>query len=563
MRPISFVVVLIGIIALAAPVRLQANEAPPPGPAHISPYPGVIPDSLGPIVDTIIIDNRNVFNTSEPRYDHFLFKLANRIHYTTRKSVIREEILFKVGAPYAPQLAQETARNIRARLPVYDAWITTDTLPNGHLKVTVVTIDEWTLAVGPSFNRDGNEYRYELAATERNLFGRNQELRFHYVVQEKNPNYINTSYYSPRGIAGRYAVRLTYNSDPRDGVASFVFSRPFYSLTQDFAYSIAVSRTDGRRDFYRDDSLIAGSSNTGDRVEFRMATRSGSYSRKLTMNLGYVYRYERNYDEFIRSASPSDSSLARSSFPDDSLYHLTRFGLQFSNLNFTTMKRIDGFTYTEDFTLGQGAAVSYGRAFTAAFDDHWYEYVSVRLAQGYRIRNNLAYLDYIHEIWFRGHDNLRRLAILTGYFYSRAAEYLTIAARARYQSDWHRDAVNGLVLGGTTGLRGYNKYFVTGDRIAVANLEARFFPNIRIHSALLGPLVFADFGEAWKDGEPIEFRHTYAAVGVGLRVGLEHSRRGRVLRFDVAYSKEAGWQLSIGTDHYFRAADTGFLLTSP
>ena len=518
---------------------------------------------FGPIVDTVVIDNRNVYDTDQPKFDYLLFRWANRIHVRTRPGVIRRELLFEAGQPYPYELAEESARNIRNRLPVYDAWIETDTLSNGHLRVTVVTIDEWTLGIGPSIKRDGNRLRYELAATDRNLFGRAQELSITFVGQEDDDDFFDLSFYDYRFGSGRYTSILRYTDNPKDGVKSIIFGRPFFSLSQAVSYTMSVARLDGRREIYSNENLIAQSSYRADRFDAYVSTRTGTYHRKLQLNAGYLYRYETVSDRELFSSDSGDIDLANNSFPNDSLYHQLQLGLQASNVNYTKMRRVDGFTYIEDFTLGQGASITYGRAFTPDFDDHLFEKVGLRLAQGYQIGPNLVYVDYSRSFWFRGGEKIRHYSDLTATIYSRRKGWVTLAARARYRSDDRAGDIDALVLGGDTGLRGYDRYFRTGDRTAIANVEARIFPGFQVHSALVSAVVFGDFGQAWRAKEPVSLDHVYAGVGAGIRIGLEHSARAKLLRFDVAYSKAAGWQLSIGTSHYFQASSAAFLLTSP
>ena len=87
-------------------------------------------------IDSIVIENRNIYNTDEPGYDKFLFKLANKLHIKTRAYVVKRELLQKVGDPFSPDLAEEAARNLRRTMKVYDAWIQAELLPGGNLQIS-------------------------------------------------------------------------------------------------------------------------------------------------------------------------------------------------------------------------------------------------------------------------------------------------------------------------------------------------------------------------------------------------------------------------------------------
>ena len=147
------------------------------------------------------------------------------------------------------------------------------------------------------------------------------------------------------------------------------------------------------------------------------------------------------------------------------------------------------------------------------------------------------------------------MAQFIGRYYRRVNGVVTLALNVSYLSDWDASGRNNLILGGNTGIRGYDKYFKTGNRRAVVNVESRFFTNIKILSALFGAVAFADFGNVWKDDEEISLKGMHSSVGVGLRIGFEKSTKN-IVRIDLAFSDQNQWELSIGTHQYFQAQST-------
>lgn len=129
---------------------------------------------------------------------------------------------------------------------------------------------------------------------------------------------------------------------------------------------------------------------------------------------------------------------------------------------------------------------------------------------------------------------------------------MTLAMRTVYRSESMADGSNQLYLGGTNGLRGYDKYFRTGDRSHLVNTELRFYPQIKLLSLLFGAAMFADVGRTWKHGEPLSvFDNYHHSLGVGLRVSLEKFTRGEIIRIDVARTDDANWQISADSHQYF------------
>jgi len=507
----------------------------------------------GTVVDSIVIDNRNIFDTDTKQYDYFIFKTANKLHYKTRRQVIEREVLLEVGKPYSPELAEETARNLRQRLQLYDAWIETEKLANGHLLVRIVTIDEWSLSGGFNISRDGNETRYKLGVTERNLFGNNQFLSLEYFVQPIDDNYIVSSFMDKRFFGKPYAMAIGYRDDPIGKFRQISFGRPFYSLSQTYSFDITMATTSGRREIHSDSSLIGLSNYEGDLFKIRGASRVGSYKRKAQISPQYIYRYERSFNKDNKGRTEHERLMVEESFPADSLYHQVGVGVNLSNLDFIKLKQIDGFGYIEDFVLGQSVEISLARAYTNDFHNNLFDLFETNLFLGHRYGPSLALFTYNRLLWFKGNKDIRRVTKLMGNYYYSPFHFLTIAARGTYESDWRENGAEAVVVSGQGDVRGFNKVFRTGDRKGVFNLEGRFYPNIEILSLHLGGVVFTDVARSWRSDEPLKLRDFYGSAGVGLRIALERSSKNRLLRIDAAYSEKYGWQISIGTNQYFMA----------
>ena len=68
----------------------------------------------GSKVGEILVERVNVFDPTVMGEDWWPFRLANRIHYPTRESVIRRELLFAPGEIWDPLKVIESERNLRA-----------------------------------------------------------------------------------------------------------------------------------------------------------------------------------------------------------------------------------------------------------------------------------------------------------------------------------------------------------------------------------------------------------------------------------------------------------------
>ena len=516
-------------------------------------------------IDSVEIDNREIFDTQIEPYNNFIFKTANKLHIRTKTLVIARELLLKKGDVFESELAEEITRNLRNRYVIYDAWIEIEELDSGDLLMRLVTIDEWSFSGGLGISREGNEYSYEIGFLEKNFLGLNQSLSFDYVIQEKDDNYIESSFKDIRFAGQPFRITINYSNNPVSSIQAASLSHPFYNLEQAFSFGVVAAKGQNRNEVFKDDRLIGRSNTADDFLLGFMNYRFGPRKKKVITGLNYTYTFERTNAKEYFSGSPADIDLVNESFPRDSLYHQVDLSLRGSLLDFKTFRKIDGFGYTEDFTLGHTAAIGYGRAFNPLFNEHVYDRydrVLFNYSFGFNVANELFYFSYTRVNKFKGTRDLQRLSIVGANYYHRGPEFLTIAFNADYINDWRPEGTENLILGGRSGLRGYPSEFKTGDRLAVINLEGRLHPEIRIFTAIMGFAIFMDAGRVWKPKEPLTTKDFYFSGGVGLRFALDRSSRSRFFRADLAYSQANKLEISIGTGQFFNLNNHSLFLTS-
>lgn len=516
----------------------------------------------GRIIDSVIIDNRNIFDTDSEEHSHLIYRTANRLHMKTRAGVIRREVLLRVGERFSPELAEETGRILRSRLSIYDAWIEVEQLESNHLVIRVVTIDQWSLSGGIDFSRDGNESRYRFWIEEKNFLGRNLFWRTEEVLQEKEDDYFAFTYFDQRFANRPFSFHFGYSNDDLNSYTTFTFRRPYYNLSQKFSFRVAVSTTESRNDTYVDSRKIAEIDQAGDNSQFDIDYRFGTYLTKLGFNYTHKYLYKDARNPRIYSTSPIDSSIAVSSFPIDSVYHEDMLSTRLVHREFVKASRIDGFGYIEDITLGTGVSIGYGRAFDPDYSDFLYDRAEIVLNHVRRTGSNYFSLAYARSYWFRHDNEFRRSSSFSARYYNNHLRFLTMASRLFYIKDSGKDGNDLLTLGGSSGLRGFDTNFRTGDRVVAANFEGRFFTNLQILSVVLGGAVFLDAGKTWSEGESFDLRDPYTSVGLGLRLHFIRGARGRVIRMDLSYSDQNQWSISVGTGQYFSSGNATLLLTN-
>ncbi len=123
----------------------------------------------GPVIDTIIVITHDIYSPEEAA-EGWVYRLTNGLHVTTRPSVVRHELLFKVGEPFDQLKAAETERNLRARGLFRTVEI--DTLRvDDKFAVRVVTGDGWTTSLDFTLNFSAGDVVWGVGGQERNLLG--------------------------------------------------------------------------------------------------------------------------------------------------------------------------------------------------------------------------------------------------------------------------------------------------------------------------------------------------------------------------------------------------------
>lgn len=500
----------------------------------------------GVVVDSVEINNREIYDTSIPRYSNFLFRTANKLHIVTKQAVIRRELLLGVGAPFSAALAEETARNLRQKCRLVDAWVETERLPNDHLLVRVVTIDQWSLVGGVELSREGNRTRYKFGFEERNLLGYNQLLGVDWVIQEGDDNYVHGKFHDYRLFGKPVMLALEYNTDPRGKLSQVSLVRPYYNLDQHLYWNVTAAQNGGRRDVYGVDSTGATVrtgywKNTGKQVDLIGEYRVGSRNTKLVGGVWYTYHTD-EVTEFQGHGFV---------VPTDSTYHLPSLTLKGLHTQFLRLRRLNSLQLLEDYSLTSGVELQAGRAFDADGSGHLYDALDLIARVGDLFGHNIVTATHQQSWWLKSGRELRRRSVSSLRYYNNSLPFLTLAARLQYQTDYY-DAVDSPVrLGGTSGIRGYDEFALAGDRAAIFNLETRWFPGVELLSALIGGAIFADAGRTFDRGESFTLNDLQYSFGFGLRISLERATKSEIVRMDCAVRKDGTIQLAFGTGQYF------------
>lgn len=479
-------------------------------------------------IRNITVTRQNVFNPHDPAENNAAFRLANRWHANTREGVIRELLLFREGDAVTGNVVAESERLLRGKSYLYDARIVADrvcevTSGDGfaEAEVVVVTRDVWSLSPELSVTRTGGEHRMQVGVSEINLAGSGAHLDFT-VFDNPDRQGVSLSYEDANLGTTRVGFKLRYDdTDDGDRIEARI-GQPFYAFDARRAWHVGYHRA----------KTLQGLYDAGERVaefgrDYRLAQIWTGWSRGRQE--GWVNRLSTgvNLDDWrLMPTDDSDLVLTSRKF----LYPWIAF--QRIQDEYAQARNVDRVQTTEDVYLGRQYDALFG--YSPRGDGH--------LVASAEFRDGLL----------RGGSGILRYGLrASGYWNTtaRRAENVVAQAWARYRHrQSHRLALildaettlsDGLttdqqiLIGGSSGLRGYPNRYQAGTRQFRLSAEERYYTDLYPLRVLRVALAaFVDVGRAWSSAHDND---TLVNAGVGLRLESTRTNRNLVYHIDVAF----------------------------
>lgn len=496
---------------------------------------------LPPVVDTIVVITRNVFG-SEESSSNILFRAANSLHVTTRASVVRREVLFRVGAPYDSALVAETERNLR-RLGIFRD-VTIDSMHIGsRLAVVVETADGWTTQLELSAYSTGGTFSWSAGVAERNLLGTATRAGVSYR-DEPDRTATRFDIGMERTFGSAVAVGGVYD-DLSDGErGEWTIAIPWRALTdrQSFEFRGATGREKILR--YRDGQLseVFQRRSFFQTAQLSVALHATSARYARVGVAGQIWRAEH--------VAEVDTGLV---LPDTVTGAIGVVG-EVGWARYKVVTHYNGFARDFDVDLSSRLSMSVWLA-PAAFG---YEATGVGADIGIQTGVSIG----------RGFATMQARANAlynsTGMDSGQAWVGLTIAALPfpRNATVFHVEmgAQRGIApgaeydIGHGLGPRAFGPHSFTGTRMIWGTLEHRAFVIDEVLGVLgIGFAAFVDYGGAWFQDQS---RRLGGDVGAGLRLGATRATGPNVGRIDLAYKFGEGfdgnrWVVSFGRGFAF------------
>ncbi|MFA6003886.1 MAG: hypothetical protein WC881_07445 [Elusimicrobiota bacterium] len=501
--------------------------------------------STGPVIAEIRMQERlNVFDPRLPGEDWWAFRIANRIHFTTREDVIRREILPQPGDPFSELRVLESDRNLRAAGSFRRAEVRAIPRPDGRMDLNVRTQDSWTTNPHLSAGSEGGEQSFAYGIEEGNLFGRNKSVAFFH--SQKGPNTRNDLRYTdPRLVGTRMRLSSMLANTSHGDSIGLDLARPFFELDTPYAYGVGWTRVNDQDITYRDGLDYSKFQDYSRTVKLSAGARLG-HEDSLTQRWEAGWLYQRS--RFTATVDTRPGTL-----PSDRELSGPTVGYSWVQPRYLRETYLDRMERVEDFNLGNELNLLGGYAATALSSDRDRVVFNLNDQQGVRFgpgRFALLRAGAAGRLARQDWDNTLLYAGLNLYWKSLEPWPNTWAAHVEAVSLRRPDAENQVALGGDTGLRGYKNNAFVGAKSVLCNLENRFFfPGEYFHLVRFGGAAFLDSGAVVPEAGGISFARFKSDIGAGLRISSTRSRSGGVLRIDMAYALDHGpgshWVLSL------------------
>lgn len=481
----------------------------------------------GKRIRAIRIDHRDIFDTEVKREDKPIYRLINKLHFSTKDFVIKQELLFKEGGIYDLEMSRESERALRSILRLRKVKITTVPVDAETVDVVVRVQETWSTEPILSFSGVGEDLDAKIGLREKNFFGYGKQVS--YIYKTENGVVSRTySYDDPNIFNTHLRASLDYDNSGAGLDRRFFLSRPFYSSVTPWSASLGGQAQEMDNKVYENGEEVRSFRNEIRDLSFNYSLSLYSTPRRIRrVGLGYRYLNEQEF-----------ATVPAAALQKERRYHIVNTGVMLEKVNFLTVDHIKLYTADEDFNLGPSLTLAPGFSTRRIKNADPATFLTINTFAGKEHKPSCFSL-----LTFKGEGRYELSAWqdarsrLDYEYYNHFSPRQTLAFHLQGEYLAGPSADSQILLGGDTGLRGFQLNQFEGNKLFLANVENRYYWIEELLNIVgVGGATFFDAGHVWKRGETMDFGELKINVGAGLRLFIERSSLGHVLRFDVAYS---------------------------
>lgn len=445
--------------------------------------------------------------------ESWLARTGNKLHMTTRESVIISNLLFKEGEVIDPVVLAENAQLLRS-LPYFEDAII-EVVPNwdvqGEADIFVITKDLFSFGLDIGVP---NILKWDLDVYNQNFLGRGHRLSTTFSINAKDGVFFRAS---------RFGYRV-------DNIKGTFINAEASVVTEERSGSYGFKMF---RDFYSSGTQVAGGLELYHQYEEKKLFSQYFRDEKLQLNrqvlwLGQALRIgnRNNATNVVFAASLQNNLYSKRPYVDadsNQLFHNSSqvlAGLILSKNSYYTGNYIYQFGRTEDIPYGYQIAVNFGPD-AYEYSNRFYTSVSAGLAKfmtGFGYLSGRATWD---GYWDKKQLSQGHLGITIGYFsplqnkfFNKVRHFITL----KYVTGLRRlegesiNVVNELGIGGLTS---DDTLYFAGNQKITANVTSMVYTPVYYYGFKLAWFTFANL--AWVGPEPGKqgTNHLYSGFGIG------------------------------------------------
>lgn len=491
-------------------------------------------EAAGATIGEIQVRAEDIFDTSDPKEDKWLFRLANKLHIQTKADVVRRALLFKSGDRVSQRLLDETERLLRSNRYVYDVRFRPIVYRDGVVDIEVLTRDTWSLDVGVSAGRSGGANSSGAQLREYNLFGTGTTVSFGRSRNvDRSSNEFQFS--NDRAFGTWTSINLSHatNSDGRRDALAVV--RPFYALDSRWSAGMTASKDDRIDSIYNAGNVASQYRHRQDQAEVFAGWSPGLVD-------GWVQRYSLGIGYQANAYAPEAGLVAPARLPVDEklVMPFVRVALIEDRYDRELNRNLIG--RPEFFALGLNSTLQLGWASTGLGSSRDALVYAGTISRGFEPVTNhtLIAAASVAGQYANGQVQRQRLGVQAQYYLPQSPRWLFFASAAGDMLT-RPDAADTLLLGGDSGLRGYPLRYQSGTRRALFTVEERFYTDLYVWQLFrVGGAAFFDAGRAWGGDNPNTLNPGWLGnAGLGLRIVSARAAFSNVLHVDIAFPLNA------------------------
>ncbi|MGB2957764.1 MAG: POTRA domain-containing protein [Bacteroidota bacterium] len=476
-------------------------------------------------IESITIVRKNIFDASREDQRHVFGSVVNAVHIPTRESVIRSELLFQEGEVFDMELLKESERSLRALGYIGDVAMRCDTLSDSTVAVTVETHDKWTIDMLPAYKQGGGVEDFRFSLKDDNFLGGGQSLSlsYNYRSDRPDPHGMDITFLE-RNLLGTRVSTLVRHRNTWDHTYNAVrLERGYFSDRATWAGGVYAELGRQRLLLY-DEGAIVHEEVSGREVQSAWASVSLGEGPFIRPMISYT-------------RARSNFAMARRF---DNL-DLVTVGVSLLGRRFVERSFLDNFGRVEDVPIGAHLGVSVGKNIrggrTQGVDYSLHVFWMHSWLFGER---NYWGWSASYQSYFEGSQSSESTLEMTLLHHWKISRYQTFVARVSMAAGFGWSGLRQLLLGASTGLRGYDEYSFQGDRRIIYGFEHRVFTDVELFIFRLGAVAFFDGGTAWTGGPVVGGQRFHHAVGCGLRIENTKLQGAGLIRIDWAMNLDRG-----------------------